>query len=187
MNEEVELIQMDTDDNMQNSMKHLDSELSRIRAGRASIGMLDGIIVDYYGSPSPLNQVSSINVPDARTLAIQPWEKTMIDPIEKAILAANLGITPQNNGEIIRINIPMLTEERRKELVKQVKNEGEAAKISVRNARRDANDQLKKLLKEGLSEDLEKDAEQEIQDLTDKFIRQIDEIIDAKDKDIMTV
>lgn len=187
MNEEVELIQMDADDNMQRSLKHLDSELSRIRAGRASISMLDGIIVDYYGSPSPLNQVSSINVPDARTLAIQPWEKTMIDPIEKAILAANLGITPQNNGEIIRINIPMLTEERRRELVKQVKNEGEAAKISIRNARRDANDQLKKLLKEGLSEDLEKDAEQEIQNLTDKFIKQIDEIIDAKDKDIMTV
>lgn len=187
MNEEVELIQMDTEDNMHRSIKHLESELSRIRAGRASIGMLDGIIVDYYGSPSPLNQISSINVPDARTLAIQPWEKTMIEPIEKAILAANLGVTPQNNGEIIRINIPMLTEDRRRELVKQVKNEGEAAKISVRSVRREANEQLKKLLKAGLSEDMEKDAELVVQVLTDKFIRKVEEIIELKEKDIMTV
>lgn len=187
MNEEVELIQMDAEESMQRGLKHLESELARIRAGRASINMFDGIMVDYYGSPTPLTQVSSINVPDARTLAIQPWEKTMIDPIEKAILAANLGITPQNNGEVIRINIPMLTEERRRDLVKQVKTEGESAKISIRNVRRDANDQLKKLLKEGLSEDLQKDAESLIQNLTDKFIKQIDEIIDAKDKDIMTV
>ena len=187
MNEEVELIQMDADENMQRSIKHLESELSRIRAGRASINMFDGIMVDYYGSPTPLSQVSSINVPDARTLAIQPWEKTMIEPIEKAILAANLGITPQNNGEIIRINIPMLTEERRRNLVKQVKNEGEAAKISIRSNRRDANDQLKKLLKDGLSEDIEKDAESIIQDLTDRFIKKVDDIIDAKERDIMTV
>ncbi len=187
MNEEVELIQMDTEENMQRSIKHLAAELSRIRAGRASISMLEGIIVDYYGSPTPLNQVSSINVPDARTLAIQPWEKTMIDPIEKAIMSANLGITPQNNGEIIRINIPMLTEERRKELVRQVKNEGESAKISIRNIRREANDQLKSLLKEGLSEDMEKDAEQVVQELTDKFIREVDGIIEVKDKDIMTI
>ena len=187
MNEEVELIQMDAEENMQRGLKHLESELSRIRAGRASITMLDGIMVDYYGSPTPLSQVSSINVPDARTLAIQPWEKTMIDPIEKAILVANLGITPQNNGEVIRINIPMLTEDRRKDLVKQVKSEGESAKITIRNNRRDANEQLKKLLKEGLSEDLQKDAESIVQNLTDKFIKQIDDIIDAKDKDIMTV
>ncbi len=187
MNEEVELIQLDAEENMQRSLKYLESELSRIRAGRASINMFDGIMVDYYGSPTPLSQVSSINVPDARTLAIQPWEKTMIEPIEKAILAANLGITPQNNGEIIRINIPMLTEDRRRDLVKQVKNEGEAAKISIRSNRRDANDQLKKLLKESLSEDVEKDAESIIQDLTDKFIKQVDDIIDAKETDIMTV
>ncbi len=187
MNEEVELIRMDAEENMQRGLKHLESELSRIRAGRASITMLDGIVVDYYGSPTPLSQVSSINVPDARTLAIQPWEKTMIDPIEKAILVANLGITPQNNGEVIRINIPMLTEDRRRDLVKQVKSEGESAKITIRNNRRDANDQLKKLLKEGLSEDLQKDAESVIQNLTDNFIKQIDDIIDAKDKDIMTV
>ena len=187
MNEEVELVQMDAEDSMAKTVKHLESELSRIRAGRASVNMFDGIVVDYYGSPTPLNQVSSINVPDARTLAIQPWEKTMIEPIEKAILAANLGITPQNNGEIIRINIPMLTEERRRDLVKQVKNEGESAKISIRNVRRDANDQLKKLLKSGLSEDLEKDAESEIQDLTDNFIKKIEDLITAKKKEIMTV
>ena len=187
MNEDVELIQMDTEDAMQKGIKHLEVELAKIRAGRASINMFDGIMVDYYGSPTPLSQVSSINIPDARTLAIQPWEKTMIDPIEKAILAANLGITPMNNGEIIRINIPMLTEERRRDLVKQVKNEGESVKIGIRNTRRDANDQLKKLLKSGLSEDLQKDAEQIVQDLTDKYIRQVEEIIDAKDKDIMTV
>ena len=160
MNEEVELILMDAEDNMKKSLRHLESELAKIRAGRASINMFDGIMVEYYGSPTPLNQVSSINIPDARTIAIQPWEKTMIDPIERAILAANLGLTPQNNGEIIRINIPMLTEQRRKELVKQVKNEGEESKISIRNSRRDGNEQLKKLLKEGLSEDEEKDGVQ---------------------------
>jgi len=187
MNEDVEMIQMDTEDKMQRSIKHLTSELARIRAGRANINMFDGIMVDYYGSPTPLNQVSSINAPDARTLAIQPWEKTMIEPIEKAILAANLGITPQNNGEIIRINIPLLTEERRKELVKQVKHEGEGAKVSIRNIRRDANDQLKSLLKSGLSEDLEKDAEHAIQDLTDKYTKEVDGILEAKEKDIMTV
>jgi len=187
MNEEVEMIQMDTEERMHKSLKHLESELARIRAGRANINMFDGIMVDYYGSPTPLNQVSSINVPDARTLAIQPWEKTMIEPIEKAILAANLGITPQNNGEIIRINIPMLTEDRRKELVKQVKTEGENAKISIRNIRREANDMLKSLLKSGLSEDLQKDAEHTVQVLTDKSIKQVDEILDAKEKDIMTV
>jgi len=187
MNEEVEMVQMDTEDKMQRSIKHLASELARIRAGRANINMFDGIVVDYYGSPTPLSQVSSINAPDARTLAIQPWEKTMIEPIEKAILAANLGITPQNNGEIIRINIPMLTEERRRELVKQVKQEGEATKISIRNIRREANDQLKDLQKSGLSEDLEKDAENVVQNLTDKYTKEVDGILDAKETDIMTV
>jgi ribosome recycling factor len=187
MNEDVELIQMEAEDGMQKGLRHLESELAKIRAGRASVNMFDGIVVDYYGSPTPLNQVSSINAPDARTLAIQPWEKTMIEPIEKAILAANLGITPQNNGEIIRINIPMLTEERRRELVKQVKNEGEAVKVSIRNVRRDANEQLKKLLKSGLSEDLEKDAEHEIQELTDQYTKKVDEIVTTKEKDILTV
>ncbi|MBN1337862.1 MAG: ribosome recycling factor [Bacteroidales bacterium] len=187
MDEEVELIQMETEEKMQRSIKHLKSELARIRAGRANINMFDGIMVDYYGSPTPLNQVSNINAPDARTLAIQPWEKTLIDAIEKAIMAANLGITPQNNGEIIRINIPMLTEERRRDLVKQVKNEGENAKIAIRNIRRDSKDQLKKLLREGLSEDIQKDAEETLQEMTDQFIKEVDDIIEVKEKDIMTV
>ena len=187
MNEDVELIQMETEEKMQRSIKHLRSELARIRAGRANVNMFDGIMVDYYGSPTPLNQVSNINAPDARTLAIQPWEKTLIDSIEKAIMAANLGITPQNNGEIIRINIPMLTEERRRDLVKQVKNEGENAKIAIRNIRRDSKDQLKKLLKEGLSEDLQKDAEEALQEMTDQFIKEVDDIIEVKEKDIMTL
>jgi len=187
MNEEVELVLEDADEKMQRSVKHLESDLSKIRAGRANVNMLDGVIVDYYGSPTPLNQVANINTPDARTIAIQPWEKTMIDPIEKSIMATNLGLNPMNNGEIIRINIPALTEQRRQELVKQVKTEGENGKVSVRNIRRDANDYLKKLLKEGLSEDEVKDAEKEVQDLTDNFIKLIEEKIDEKDKDIMTI
>ena len=187
MNEEVELILMDTDEKMQKSVKHLENEFVKIRAGRANVHMLDGLMVDYYGSPTPLSQVSNINAPDARTLAIQPWEKTMIEPIEKSVMAANLGLTPVNNGEIIRIHVPMLTEERRRELVKRVKNESENAKISIRSIRRDSNDQLKKLIKEGLSEDLEKDAEKEVQDLTDLFIENIDKLASEKETDIMTI
>lgn len=187
MNEEVELVLEDAEEKIQRSVKHLDSDLTKIRAGRANVNMLDGIIVDYYGSQTPLNQVANINTPDARTIAIQPWEKTMIDPIEKAIMATNLGLNPMNNGEIIRINIPALTEQRRQELVKQVKTEGENGKVSVRNARRDANEYLKKLLKEGLSEDEEKDAEKEVQDLTDKYIKLIEKKIEEKEKDIMTI
>lgn len=187
MNEEVELVLEDAEEKMQRSVKHLDSDLTKIRAGRANVNMLDGIIVDYYGSQTPLNQVANINTPDARTIAIQPWEKTMIDPIEKAIMATNLGLNPMNNGEIIRINIPALTEQRRQELVKQVKTEGENGKVSVRNARRDANEYLKKLLKEGLSEDEENDAEKEVQDLTDKYIKLIEEKIAEKEIDIMTI
>lgn len=187
MNEEVELVLEDAEEKMQRSVKHLDSDLTKIRAGRANVNMLEGIIVDYYGSQTPLNQVANINTPDAKTIAIQPWEKTMIDPIEKAIMATNLGLNPMNNGEIIRINIPALTEQRRQELVKQVKTEGENGKVSVRNARRDANEYLKKLLKEGLSEDEENDAEKEVQDLTDKYIKLIEEKIEEKEKDIMTI
>ena len=187
MNDEVDLILEDAEEKMQRALKHLDNELQKIRAGRASVNMLDGLQVDYYGSMTPINQVANINTPDARTLAIQPWEKTMIDPIEKAILAANIGLTPINNGEIIRINIPMLTEQRRQELVKQVKNQGENTKVSVRNSRRDANEHLKKLLDEGLSEDLEKDSEDSVQKLTDNYIKQIDSKIEIKEKDIMTI
>lgn len=187
MNEELELIMDDATDRMDRSVKHLDVSLSKIRAGRASVNMLDGITVDYYGSMTPLNQVANINTPDARTLAIQPYEKTMIDTIEKAILVANLGLTPMNNGEIIRINIPILTEQRRQELVKQAKIEGENTKISIRNIRRETNDMLKKLLKEGLAEDDQKNAEKEVQDMTDKFSKVVDDRIILKEKDIMTI
>jgi ribosome recycling factor len=187
MNEEVELILEDADEKMVRAKKHLEATLTKIRAGRANVAMLDGITVDYYGSMTPLNQVANVNTPDARTLAIQPWEKTMIEPIEKAILVANLGLTPMNNGEVIRINIPILTEQRRQELVKQVKTEGENAKVAIRNIRRDANDHLKKMLKEGLSEDEEKDAEANVQELTDKYIQKIDTTIEVKEKDIMTI
>lgn len=187
MNEEVELILEDARERMDRSIKHLENSLVKIRAGRANVNMLDGIVVDYYGAPTPLNQVANVNTPDARTLAIQPWEKTLIDSIEKAILAANLGLTPMNNGEIIRINIPILTEQRRQELVKQVKSEGENARISIRSIRREANDELKKLLKQGLSEDEEKDAEKEVQDLTDQYIKKIDDKLEVKEKDILTI
>jgi len=187
MDDEVDLILMDSEDKMQRTLKFLENELSKIRAGRANVHMLDGIMVNYYGTPAPLNQISNITTPDSRTLAIQPWEKNMIDPIEKAILAANLGLTPMNNGEIIRINIPMLTEERRRELVKRVRTEGENSRVGIRNARRESNDQLKKLVKDGLSEDLEKDAEHQVQEMTDKYIRLVDERLAAKERDIMTI
>jgi len=187
MNEEVDMILEDTGERMDRTIKHLDNELSKIRAGRANIHMLDGIMVNYYGTPTPLAQIANINSPDPRTLAIQPWEKNMIDPIEKSILAANLGMTPINNGEVIRINIPMLTEERRKELVKKVKIEGETARVGIRNNRRDGNDQLKKLIKEGLAEDAEKSAEKLVQELTDKYIKIVDDRLTAKEKDIMTI
>ncbi len=187
MNEEVEMILEDTGDKMDRTIKHLDNELSKIRAGRANVHMLDGIMVNYYGTPTPLTQIANVNSPDPRTLAIQPWEKNLINEIEKSILAANLGMTPMNNGEIIRINIPMLTEDRRKELVKKVKIEGENARVGIRNNRRDGNEQLKKMIKEGLAEDEEKDAEKLVQDMTDKYIRIVDERLIGKEKDIMTI
>ncbi|MFO7616143.1 MAG: ribosome recycling factor [Bacteroidales bacterium] len=187
MNEDVDLILLDAEDKMQRTLRYLDSELAKIRTGRANVHMLDGIVVNYYGTPTALNQISNINTPDPRTLAIQPWEKNMIDPIEKAILAANLGLTPMNNGEVIRINIPILTEERRRELVKKVKAEGETARIGIRNIRRDANEQLKKLIKEGLGEDAEKDAEKMVQDMTDKHITLVDDKLMVKEKDVMTI
>lgn len=172
---------------MENTIKHLEVELTKIRAGKASPSMLDGIFVDYYGTTTPLNQVSNVNTPDPKSILVQPWEKAMLEPIEKAILAANIGLTPMNNGEIIRITVPALTEERRLELVKQVKNEGENAKISLRNSRKWANDELKRMQKEGLSEDLEKDAEAEVQKLTDGFTEKIDAILESKETDIMKI
>lgn len=187
MEEEVQLYLDDAFEKMNKAVIHLDEELGRVRAGKASPAVLEGIMVDYYGSLTPLSQVSNINTPDARTIAIQPWEKSMIEPIEKAIMAANLGLNPMNNGEMIRINVPILTEERRKDLVKQIKQMGETTKVSIRNARRDANETFKKMKKEGLAEDLEKDAEQQVQDATDKYIVKVDKLLELKEKDIMTV
>ncbi len=187
MQEEVDLIIEDCKERMGGAIEHLEKELLHIRAGKATPAMLDGVVVEYYGSMTPLNQVSNVSTPDARTIAIQPWEKGLIPVIEKAILAANLGFNPENNGELIRINIPALTEERRKSLVKQVNQEGEHAKVSIRAARKDANDMLKKLLKDGLSEDVEKDAEGDVQRLTDDFGKKVNDLVDAREKDIMTI
>lgn len=177
----------DTGASMIKSISHLESELVKIRAGKASINMLDGIMVDYYGNPTPMNQVANITILDARTISVQPWEKTMIQPVERAIMAANIGITPQNDGTNIRLFLPPLTEERRKELVKKCNGEGEHAKVSVRNIRRDAIEQIKKLQKDGLSEDACKDAEASVQELTDKYIILVDKHLAAKEKEIMAV
>ncbi|MDE6290847.1 MAG: ribosome recycling factor [Muribaculaceae bacterium] len=178
-------------DNAQESMElaadYLEETLARIRAGKASAKLLDGIRVDYYGSMAPISNVANVSVPDARTIAITPWEKSMFRVIEKAIINSDLGITPENNGEVIRLAIPPLTEDRRKQLVKQCKAEAENAKVSVRNARREAIDGLKKEIKQGLSEDMEKDAEAKVQKLHDKYLKQIDDIFAAKEKEILTV
>jgi ribosome recycling factor len=187
MNEEIDLVIEETRDRMTKAVEHLEHELARLRAGRSNPALLDGVSVDYYGVHSPLSQVSNINTPDAKTILIQPWEKNMLGTIEKAIMAANIGLTPVNNGEVIRINIPPLTEERRHQLVKQVRNEGETAKISIRNARKWANDELKSLLKDGLPEDLEKDAVEKVQEMTSSFNIKVDKVMAAKEKDVMTV
>ncbi len=173
---------------MSKAIDHFETELVKIRAGKATPTMLDGIVVDYYGNPTPINQVGNLSVMDARTLTIQPWEKNMLQPIERAIIAANIGINPQNDGNIIRLFLPPLTEERRKELVKRSNGEGEQAKIAIRNIRRDAIEQIKKLQKDGeISEDAEKDAETGMQEITDTHITLIDKHLAAKEKDIMSV
>jgi ribosome recycling factor len=174
-------------ESMTKAISHLEAELVKIRAGRANPNMFDGLSVDYYGNPTPLNQVGNISVMDARTLTIQPWEKNMLQPIERAIIAANLGVTPQNDGVIIRIFLPPLTEERRKEIVKRVQHEGEHSKVAIRNIRRDAIEHVKKLKKDGLSEDIAKDGEDEIQEMTDKHISLVDKHLAAKEKEIMSV
>lgn len=184
---EVKEYLQNAEDSMQLAIEYLDDTLSHIRAGKASPKLIDGIRVDYYGSMSPISNVANVSVPDARTIAIVPWEKTMLKEIEKAIINSDLGVTPENNGEVIRLCIPPLTEERRKQLVKQSKAEAETAKISVRNARREAIEGLKKEIKNGLSEDNEKDAEGEVQKLHDKFMKKIDEIFAEKEKEILTV
>lgn len=175
------------EEKMELAVDYLDETLSRIRAGKANPKILDGIRVEYYGSVVPVSNVANISVPDARTIAITPWEKAMFKEIEKAIINSELGITPENNGEIIRLAIPPLTEDRRKALVKQCKAEAEDAKMSVRNARRDAIEGLKKAVKQGMPEDVEKDGEAAVQKIHDKYIRKIDEIFAAKEKEILTV
>ena len=175
------------EEKMEMAVEYLDEALAHIRAGKANPKILDGIRVDYYGSAAPISNVANISVPDARTIAITPWDKSMFKVIEKAIINSELGITPENNGEVIRISIPPLTEERRKALVKQSKNEAEQAKISVRNARRDAIEGLKKAIKDGMPEDVEKDAEAKVQKIHDRFMKRIDEIFAAKEKEILTV
>ena len=172
---------------MDKAIDHADNELNKIRAGKANPSMLDDIVVDYYGSPTPLSQVGTVNTPDARTIVVQPWEKSMLAPIEKAIKEANLGVNPQNDGVIIRINVPPLTEERRRDLVKKAKAEAETGKVAVRNIRKDANEKIKKLKSEGVSEDEIKVGEADVQKLTDSYIIKIDQLSEPKEKDIMTV
>ncbi|WP_162126587.1 ribosome recycling factor [Flavobacterium phycosphaerae] len=185
--EEIEFILDSTKESMNGSIAHLEKEFLNIRAGKATPQMLGGVFVDYYGSQTPLSQVANINVPDARTITITPWEKAMLHPIEKAIMIANLGFNPMNNGDNIIINVPALTEERRRDLVKQAKAEAEDAKIGIRNARKEANTDIKKLEKEGTSEDICKTAEDDVQKLTDAFIKKIDEHLLHKEAEIMKV
>ena len=185
--EEIELFIDEAKELMQKAVEHTSAELLKIRAGKAMPNLLDGIMVNYYGAKTPLNQVASVNSPDARTLAIKPWEKNLISEIEKAIINSDLGLAPQNNGEMIILTIPALTEERRVNLVKQAKNECENGKISIRTVRKDTNDSLKKLQKEGVAEDEVKRAEEVVQKITDKYSTKIDELLVAKEADIMKV
>lgn len=187
MNEEVQMVLDILRERMEDALAHLDKELVHIRAGKSSPRMLDTVMVNYYGSMVPISQVSNITTPDARTIVVQPWEKPMIHPIEKAIINSNLGFNPDNNGEIIRINVPAPTEQRRKEMVKIVNKEGEIAKVSLRSARKEANDNLKKLLKDGLSEDDEKDAEIEVQDMITDFSKKIDKMLEEKNVEVLTI
>lgn len=187
MEPELDHILEQASSEMQKAIDHLVEEMGRLRAGKATPQMLDGITVEYYGYTTPLNQLASVNTPDSKTLTIQPWEKSMIEPIEKAIQKANLGLNPQNDGNIIRINIPALTEERRKELVKYIKNEAEQAKISIRNIRQDAKDKIKKMQKEGLSEDESKAGEDKLQKLTDKSIDEVTAVLEKKEEELMKI
>lgn len=187
MSEGLDSIKQDTELLMKKAIAHLEAELVRIRAGKANPNMLDGIVADYYGSPTPLSQIANISVLDVRTISVQPWEKNMLQPIERAIIASNIGLNPQNDGNFIRLFLPPLTEERRKELVKRCNGEGEVGKVSVRNIRRDAIEHIKKQQKEGLSEDAAKDAEAEIQDLTNRYISLVEKHLEVKEKEIMAV
>ena len=187
MNEDIQFILDDSSEQMHKAVKHLETELIKIRAGKASPTMLEGILVDYYGSKTPMSQVANINTADARTLVVQPWEKGMLTPIEKAIQAANLGLNPQNDGILIRILVPALTEDRRKDLVKKAKSEAENAKVSLRTIRKEANEALKKLQKDGTPEDEVKEGETKVQQLTDGFVVKCEKHLEIKEKEIMTV
>lgn len=185
-----DLIKKQLDDakvHMEKAIDFCDNELIKIRAGKAMPSMLDGIVVDYYGTPTPLTQIGTVNTPDARTLVVQPWEKTMLAAIEKAIMEANIGLNPQNDGIVIRLNVPPLTEERRRDLVKKVKEEAEKGRIAIRNIRKDANEKIKRSKAEGSSDDEIKLGEAEVQKLTDANIIRIDRLAEVKEKDIMTV
>src|SRR5258705_12322801 len=187
MPDDIPHIISSAEDHMKKAINHLEAELLKIRAGKANPQILDGIVVDYYGSPMPINQVGNVSIMDARTLSIQPWEKNMLQPIEKAIIAANIGINPQNDGNTIRLFLPALTEERRKELVKKCHHEGENSKIAIRNIRRDGIEHIKKLQKSGLSEDAAKDAEDNVQEITSKYISAVEKHLGSKEKEIMAV
>ena len=187
MSEEISKIKDDTEASMRKALNHLEAELVKIRAGKANPAILDGIMADYYGNPTAINQIANISVLDARTISVQPWEKNMLQAIERAITMANIGINPQNDGNIIRLFLPPLTEERRKELVKRCNTEGEHAKVAIRNIRRDSIEHIKKLQKNGLSEDAAKDAEKDIQNITDKYIVLVDKHLAAKEKEMMSV
>ncbi|WMI68624.1 ribosome recycling factor [Mangrovimonas sp. YM274] len=185
MNEDIQFILDSTKEAMDNAIKHLEKQFVNIRAGKASPAMLGSVMVDYYGSQTPLNQVANVNTPDGRTITVQPWEKSMLQEIERGIMLANLGFNPMNNGETIIINVPPLTEERRRDLVKQAKTEAEDAKIGVRSARKDANNDIKKL--SDVSEDLQKNGEIDVQEITDRYVKKIDDLLAVKEKEIMTV
>lgn len=187
MNEDIQLYIDEARDTMKKALVHLESELNSVRAGKANAAMLSGVFVDYYGNSTPLNQVANVTTPDARSIIIKPWEKAMIGPIEKAIHAANIGLNPQNDGEIVRLNLPIMTEERRRELVKKVKLIGEQSRVSIRNIRRDANEGIKSLVKDGVSEDEVKDGEAAVQELTNEYIAKVDKHLEIKEEEIMRV
>lgn len=187
MNEELELYMDDAKERMEKAIEHLERELLKIRAGKASPNMLDSVRVDNFGTESPIKHVANVNTTDARTLVVQPWQADMLPKIERAIINSNIGLTPNNNGEKIIINVPPLTEERRKALVKQVKNESENAKVSIRSVRKDTNNEIKNLQKDGLSEDAAKSAEEEVQKMTDEYSEKVDKLVEKKEQDIMTV
>lgn len=187
MNEEIDFLIEAAEEGMEKAIGHLERELQKLRAGKANPQMLDSVKVDYYGTLTKLSQVSNINTPDPRSIVVQPWEKNMLGPIEKAIMAANLGFNPQNDGTIIRVIVPPLTEERRRDLVKKAKEEAENSKVGIRSARRDAIDSGKKLQKEGAPEDMIKKFESDIQELTNKYIAKVDKMVEAKEADIMTI